>query len=172
MTYTKGHKSYKPIVNGVKTVTWKCEVCDKVTTKTLKELDYVYKVRRFCSIQCTYKKGSRKGLPTSLETKAKLRAQKLGVNNPSWRGGVTTLRVSLRNTQEYKEWRKKVYEKDDYTCQWCSQRGGKIQADHIVPYMKDRKQLLDVNNGQVLCDYCHRIKTTIEMKENWVNQYD
>jgi len=172
MKFAKGHPSYKKIVNGIKTATWTCENCAKITTKTLKELDYNYRKRRFCSIKCSYAKGPRKGMVTSVETKMKLRAQKLGINNPSWRGGVSSIRLQLANTQEYKEWRKSVFERDDYTCRWCMERGGKIEADHVVPYMMDAEMILDVGNGQTLCEYCHRIKTTIEMKQHWKNQYD
>lgn len=159
------------MTKGSKTISWECICCHRVTTKTLKELDYDYRPRRFCSIGCVYKFGSRTGMKTSKKTKSKLRKQKLGDKNPSWRGGVTPNRVSLRNTPEYKIWRKLVYERDNYTCQSCKQRGGKLEADHITPYMIDNSRLLDVSNGQTLCKQCHKLKTIAEMKQNWSNQY-
>lgn len=172
MTYQKGHPSYRPIIKGKQVITWTCENCQKVTSRTLKELSYRNKKQRFCSMDCAYSFGARTGMKTSDTTKDKLRLQKVGENNPSWRGGVSPNRVRLRNTTEYKAWRKSVYERDNYTCQWCGEKGGELEADHITPYMIDNEQLLNTDNGQTLCKYCHRIKTSIEMRENWTNQYD
>lgn len=61
-----------------------------------------------------------------------------------------------RNSKEYKQWRNKVFQRDDYTCNKCHKRGGKIQAHHIKPwalYIDDR---FNVDNGITLCNECHR----------------
>ena len=170
--FTKGHPSIRPIKKGNQVITWTCENCHLITSRTLKDLRYRKQKQRFCSIGCAYQFGARTGMVTSDITKTELRNQKLGAKNPSWRGGVSPNRVRLCNTPEYKIWRKSVYERDDYTCRWCGERGGTLEADHITPYMINNEQLLDIDNGQTLCKYCHRIKTSIELKENWRNQYD
>lgn len=86
-----------------------------------------------------------------------------------WRGGITTLRNSIRGLFEYRQWRSDVYKRDNYKCQWCG-IGGKIEADHIKPFSiildtykitsiqeaLDCAELWDINNGRTLCRDCHK----------------
>lgn len=62
-----------------------------------------------------------------------------------------------RECSSYKEWREAVYQRDDYTCQKCGQRGGKLNAHHIKSYAKYPDLRLDINNGITLCVDCHKI---------------
>ena len=61
-----------------------------------------------------------------------------------------------RESTSYKEWRERVYERDNWTCQVCGQYGGKLNAHHIKSYAKYPKLRLDVDNGITLCVNCHR----------------
>ena len=58
-------------------------------------------------------------------------------------------------TPEYCEWRTTVYERDDYSCQECGQKGGKLNAHHIVPWSVSEEKRFDLDNGQTLCYECH-----------------
>ena len=92
-----------------------------------------------------------------------------GENHPNWRGGVTDLTHKIGNMPEYKAWRLSVYERDEFTCQTCYSVGGKLNADHIVPFaailllygIKDVEEarncndLWDTKNGRTLCRSCH-----------------
>ena len=69
-------------------------------------------------------------------------------------------RHALRGRIEYKQWRKIVFERDNYRCQMCWKRGGYLQADHIKPFAFFPKLRLDVNNGRTLCKKCHQQTTT------------
>lgn len=60
-----------------------------------------------------------------------------------------------RRLPEYEQWRKAVYERDNYTCQKCQQRGGNIHAHHIYKYSEYKDLRFDVDNGIVLCQTCH-----------------
>ena len=42
-----------------------------------------------------------------------------GKRNPNWKGGIQDNWSELKNSQEYKEWRRKVFERDCYECQIC-----------------------------------------------------
>lgn len=62
----------------------------------------------------------------------------------------------LRNSAAYQEWRTAVFERDDYTCQSCGQRGGGLQADHIKTFAHHPELRFDVSNGRTLCVPCHK----------------
>ena len=95
--------------------------------------------------------------------------------------GTASLSRLIRNCEKNSIWRRSVFLRDDFTCQWCSVRGSYIQADHIIPFRKifldflesynqfspieDKDTLLrlsfsydpfwDINNGRTLCKSCH-----------------
>lgn len=60
-----------------------------------------------------------------------------------------------RGNAVYKRWRKSVFERDNYTCQICGTRGGKLDAHHIVAWSDSIRLRYEVNNGQTLCSKCH-----------------
>jgi len=97
-----------------------------------------------------------------------------GKNSSLWRGGITPINFKIRNSLEYKNWRKQVFERDNYTCVWCRVRGGwdknvkiniRINADHIKPFSIFPELIFDLKNGQTLCVRCHSIKTIEDMIE-------
>ena len=61
-----------------------------------------------------------------------------------------------RNTEQYKKWRKKVFERDDYTCQKCKNKGGNLEAHHIRAFKKYKNDRFVMTNGVTLCKKCHR----------------
>lgn len=62
-----------------------------------------------------------------------------------------------RNIEGYSEWRNKVYERDNYTCQCCGDnKGGNLNAHHLNGYHWFKEGRTDVNNGVTLCDECHK----------------
>jgi len=71
-------------------------------------------------------------------------------------------RPSTRNFQDpaYKAWRKKVYSRDNYKCQWpgCNCRK-RLYAHHIQTWAKYPHARFDVNNGITLC-YLHHKQVT------------
>ena len=71
-------------------------------------------------------------------------------------GTKTPENKAARMTLEYREWRRSVFDRDDYTCQQCGQRGGKLQADHIKPFSLFPHLRLVLSNGRTLCVGCHK----------------
>jgi len=55
-----------------------------------------------------------------------------------------------------KEWRVKVFKRDNYKCVECGcSRKRLLQAHHIKPKNKYPELAYKINNGQTLCVYCH-----------------
>lgn len=78
-------------------------------------------------------------------------------------------RQEKRTYLEYKEWRKAVYERDNYTCQECG-FVGYIIAHHIRPYRDcNKKEKVNINNGITLCKKCH--KKTIWNEYDFMDKY-
>ncbi len=107
-----------------------------------------------------------KGRTHSLEAKMKLSLSKLGDKNPMWKGGITPINLAIRNSKEYKLWREAVFQRDDYTCQMCLQRGGELNADHIKPFSLYPELRFAIDNGRTLCVDCHRMTDTWGINSN------
>lgn len=67
---------------------------------------------------------------------------------------------------KYKEWRQKVLERDEFTCQMpacnCNKRA-RLQVHHIIPWSMDRTLRYDLDNGIVLCKRSHDAITGNEL---------
>lgn len=139
------------------------------------------KIRKYCSNKCKSEKY--KGVPLSDETKIKLSKSHINQNawnkgkkmktevwnkgkkcdniskenHWNWKGGITDENRKIRNSFEYKEWRKKVFNRDKYSCVKCGYRSNKkkdIIADHIMPFCFFPELRFDVDNGRTLCRIC------------------
>lgn len=64
---------------------------------------------------------------------------------------------SERNMPAYVEWRKAVYERDNWTCQECGAQGT-LNAHHIQAWSSHPERRFDVSNGVTLCRECHAKK--------------
>lgn len=95
------------------------------------------------------------------EALKKLSATLRGKGHWNWQGGKTSESKLRRNDRYFKEWRKKVFERDDYTCQNCGARNGlgktvKLNAHHIKPWSLYPDERFELSNGQTLCLSCHK----------------
>lgn len=123
-----------------------CENCD---SKIIWGKNFYNK--RFCSIRCVVKWREQQNFPNPHRNKFKS-----GNENPNWTGGVTSENEKVRKSSIYKQWRKAVFERDNYTCQFCQKRGGELNADHILPFAFFTELRFELSNGRTLCVPCHR----------------
>jgi len=178
----------------------KCEQCGKL----------LHCKRRFCSLKCYWK--WLKGKPNKSNTKFKkgdipwninlkpgkewynkmIKAGffdiKFGKDSGNWKGGITKLGIAIRSLKKYKEWRMKVFERDNFTCQNCGRRRKKgdrviIQAHHCfkafyqividnnIKTTQDAfkcKELWEITNGQTLCKECHKLTDSYLLNQHTI----
>jgi len=97
----------------------------------------------------------------SLASRGKPKPWCSGENSPNWKGGITPINVMIRSSIPYLEWVRKVFQRDNYTCQKCGIRNGcgktvHLQAHHIKSFAEYLELRFDVNNGLTLCLDCHK----------------
>lgn len=151
-TFRKGHKGYKPWLG------------KKRSKETKDKLSNALKGRKLS--QETRKKMSlaRKGKPQPWHRGRKLtkshkeKIGRKGEDHWNWQGGKSLVN-DRHDSSRYKEWRRKVYEKDGYTCQMCSVKkigeNVTLNAHHVVGWMESIELRYEVGNGLTLCVPCH-----------------
>lgn len=80
-----------------------------------------------------------------------------GADHPNWKKEKTDEeRAKHRDdSAACRAWRKAILNGDDYTCQKCQTKGGKLQAHHILLWSKFPESRFDISNGAALCTTCH-----------------
>ncbi len=98
-----------------------------------------------------------KGRVHSLESLIRGAKKRRGTNHWNWKGGTSNSEdKKIRRTAEYRLWREAVFERDDYTCIWCSEKGGVLNADHIKRFSEYPELRFAIDNGRTLCVPCHK----------------
>ena len=98
---------------------------------------------------------SHMGKKLSDETKQKLS----GKNSTNWKGGITPITQRIRHSIKSQQWREKVFNRDNYTCQKCGKKCSNklgpdyIQCHHKEPWRKTKNN--DMTNLITLCLSCH-----------------
>jgi hypothetical protein len=72
-----------------------------------------------------------------------------------------------RKSIEYKEWREKVFTRDNWTCRKCGKKGVRLHPHHIKHFSKFIELRFAVSNGITLCIDCHKL---IHKKRILINQ--
>ena len=79
-----------------------------------------------------------------------------GENSHFWKGGITKFEIYRHyKNVEYKIWRNKVFERDNFTCLNCGVNGVYLHPHHIKSYTYYPELRYEVDNGITLCVPCH-----------------
>ncbi len=159
--YMKGDKNYNYKGGNIKKV---CLECGCIYEEPFHRKD----ISKFCSNKCYGNWQSK---------------NRRGENHYNWKGGMTTLVDKERGSRNYLLWRQNVIIRDNFTCQECGQKGGKLHAHHLKPFVELVKEaikylplfdvhtaclmyspLWDIGNGKTFCENCHK-KTEKEARK-------
>lgn len=81
----------------------------------------------------------------------------MGKENPNYNENLTDEdRQNRRNAVMEKEWRNKVFRREDYICEKCGRRGCKLNAHHKNAFHWNIKDRYNIDNGACLCSDCHK----------------
>lgn len=122
--------------------------------------------KRFCSISCRSKYNYRTGKipkppkPTK-KSRKKAGLKMRGEKHWKWIKNRIKLKKKRFNNSERESkaetWRKDIFERDNYICQICGIRGGKLNAHHIKSWSNFPKLRFELSNGVTLCQKCHKL---------------
>lgn len=87
--------------------------------------------------------------------KSEMSSKYVGDKNPNWKGGATSEANRFYNSLEWKALRRQAFERDNWTCRDCPQRGGRLEANHIKPRSRFPDLKLVLDNIETLCKKCH-----------------
>lgn len=158
----------------------KCITCGKNFKRPLSELAWAN--RQHCSNECRKKRTyspcpickkevmSRPSQPRIYCSRSCNAKGRKGKKNGKYKGGVTPNARRVRTKDKYYIWQQLVLKRDNWTCQKCNKRGGKLEVDHIItladllknnpnPFDPNDDYFYNISNGQTLCIPCHKIKT-------------
>lgn len=131
-----------------------CRECGDV-----KEVRFKSHVKKFCSRSCYWK--SMEGKPwfdITEKHRIERRERMMGEKNPMWKGGDSD---KERRNSTYKNWRRRVFERDEFTCRHCGYFNGcgikrrDLNAHHIVHWIESIELRYEIDNGITLCVPCH-----------------
>lgn len=101
-------------------------------------------IKKFCSMDCRNKNYTKRNY-----------LHITGKNSHFYKHGNCNENTKERKSGKYKNWRISVFKRDNYTCVFCGQIGGKLNADHIKPFSIYKEFRYDLDNGRTLCLNCH-----------------
>lgn len=166
----------------------KCIACKKDFFKAKKETYVRWASRKYCSQKCAnvssrtrvvcekisktckergigkWMEGRKRSIHLRVRQSKKMKEVVASGRHNFWKGGISeenrTFKSNFQDTLEYRLWRTAVFERDDYTCQWCGARNGNgkkivLNADHIKEFALYPELRLVISNGRTLCRGCH-----------------
>lgn len=139
-----------------------CKECVKIRKrKEYKKRERIVKICKCCNKEYnSTKQYESKGLCPSCNNKGENNPQygKRGYEHWNYNSNITDEERTLkRNYPEYNDFRKSVFERDNYTCQVTGVKGGDLVVHHLNSYCEHENLRLDINNGITLSKHIHKL---------------
>jgi len=96
------------------------------------------------------------GKKRSVETRMKMSLAQRGEKGSNWQKGVTEKNDIIRQGIDFRLWREAVFARDNWTCQKCRERGGKLHPHHIKNFAQYIDLRFAIDNGITFCKKCHK----------------
>jgi hypothetical protein len=143
----------------------------KKNAETILKMRKAQKGRQRTSEQIRKHRESMIGKKASLETRIKMSQAQSGERGNKWKGGITPLYLQIRSHFKSRQWSSDCFTRDNFTCQQCGERGGKLNCHHVKYFSEiildysienledalDCDELWNINNGVTLCKNCHSL---------------
>lgn len=122
------------------------------------DIEYLQKIKQSLGKIANERKGKTYEEIYGEEQSAIEKIKRSNTHKKRWQGKPRKydLRPYQGGTWEYIEWRKTVFERDNYTCQKCKVRGGQLEGHHILSWANYPSKRFIINNGITLCKSCHK----------------
>ena len=156
--------------------------CGYANKTVMKQLNHCFKCgidfianakRKYCSLtcknqiprggmikskcmQCTKEFTHKRSVPRFYCSSRCVSDFKKGKNHWNWKGGISPVEKSLRQSEVYNNWRKSVYARDYWTCQHCLIKQKNPVAHHIKTWKEYPELRYEITNGMTLCRPCHK----------------
>lgn len=113
-----------------------------------------------------------KGKNITEEHKIKLSCTNRQISVDKFDGFTTPINKRERCKFDSSDLRKECYEKANYTCDKCNQRGGTLNAHHLEAWKINTEKRFDLDNLVCLCEKCHKLFHKIHGHNNKQKQYE
>lgn len=104
----------------------------------------------------TWNEGKKGLYSLSKIAKKKISEANLGERHWNWKGGITKENIKIKNSIEFRLWREAIFARDNWTCQRCEVKGGRLRPHHIKNFSQYPELRFAIDNGITLCKECHR----------------
>jgi 5-methylcytosine-specific restriction endonuclease McrA len=149
----ENHSMYKPELHKIEVIECACGCGELFNKYDKKGRERRYKTHHFNKILGTI--GCRKHTPeTRKKISLKIKGRKLKEE-----GEYITPESTRERGKFRREMQKKVFERDDYTCQICGVRGVCLQVDHIQSWAHYPELRFKMDNCRTVCMDCHYYET-------------
>lgn len=135
----------------------RCLGCRQLRCETCGEIFTADRVRRYCSRSCVGKAPGNIARIKAIPKRGKPRTY-------------AERHRTKHGSAEEREWRTRVFERDNWTCQECGAHGVRLNADHIKPFGTHPESRFELSNGRTLCEPCHRKTPTYGWRGYWLKR--
>ena len=118
-----------------------CLICKKTFLRYLSAIKLEPNRGKTCSYACRSKY---------------TRIQISGNKHYRWMNGKTKVNALERSQMATRNWSREVKVRDNFTCQKCGKRGGRLNSHHIKHWKTNPELKHELKNGITLCVPCHR----------------